>query len=142
MFKVNPTYGDGVGTGKRKGTEETITFTPMETTYKIINSYSIAFLGAFLKGQTDYLTFLTANPWPEELTLKTKGVGSVAGAFSEVAGGSMAGSISHRARDEKLALHEPSVGQDSFGIVHYRPAGAKAADGMREAIRLVRRIRF
>lgn len=74
MFKINPNYGDGVGTGKRKGSEEMITFTPMETTYRIINSYSVAFLGMFLKGQTDYASFLTKNEWPDELELKTKGL--------------------------------------------------------------------
>ena len=80
MFKVNPNYGDGVGTGKRKGTEEIIAFTPMDTTYKIINSYSVAFLGTFLKGQTQYASFLTRNPWPEELEIKNKGLSSAAAA--------------------------------------------------------------
>ena len=37
MFKISPNHGDGVGTGKRKSTDETITFAPMETTYGIIN---------------------------------------------------------------------------------------------------------
>lgn len=79
MFKINPNYGDGVGTGKRKGSEEMITFTPMETTYKIINSYSVAFLGTFLKGQTDYASFLTKNEWPAELEIKSKGLTMTAG---------------------------------------------------------------
>ncbi len=74
MFKINPNHGDGVGTGKRKATGETITFAPMETTYGIINSYSIAFLGAYLKGQKEYLPFLLDNAWPKELDIKSKGI--------------------------------------------------------------------
>jgi len=74
MFKISPNHGDGVGTGKRKSTDETITFAPMEMTYGIINSYSIAFLGAFLKGEKEYSKFLLENAWPKELEMKSKGM--------------------------------------------------------------------
>jgi predicted dienelactone hydrolase len=74
MFKINPNHGDGVGTGKRKSTGETITFASMETTYGIINSYSVAFLGAYLRGDKEYLKFLVENAWPKELEMKSKGM--------------------------------------------------------------------
>jgi hypothetical protein len=46
----------------------------MEMTYGIINSYSIAFLGAFLKGEKEYSKFLLENAWPKELEMKSKGM--------------------------------------------------------------------
>jgi len=75
MFKINKTFGDGVGAGKRRDTNEPFEFTSMETTYKIINSYSVAFLGYYLKGETSYLTFLTENHWPDVMKWDVKGVG-------------------------------------------------------------------
>ena len=65
MFKINKNFGDGVGAGKRRDTNEPFEFTGMETTYKIINSYSVAFLGYYLKGESSYLTFLSENHWPD-----------------------------------------------------------------------------
>jgi dienelactone hydrolase len=64
MFKINPAFGDGVGAE----------FTPRDTTYEIVNSYSVAFLGIYLKGQKDYLKFLETNHWPEAMEWKTAGV--------------------------------------------------------------------
>lgn len=74
MFKINKIFGDGVGAGKRRDTNEPFEFTSMETTYKIINSYSVAFLGYYLKGETSYLTFLTENHWPDVMKWDVKGV--------------------------------------------------------------------
>jgi hypothetical protein len=74
MFKLNPTFGDGVGTGKRKDTGETITFTNMETTYQMINSYTVAFLGYYVKSEREFLPFLTKNHWPDEIEWKYSGV--------------------------------------------------------------------
>jgi dienelactone hydrolase len=62
--KTVKNFGDGIGEG----------FTPLETTYDIINSYSTAFLGLYLKGQTEYKKFLETNPWPEELAVERKGL--------------------------------------------------------------------
>ncbi len=67
MFKIRKNYGDGVGQGKRRNTKEPFDFTPMELTYKIINSYSVAFLGYYLKGQKEYMGFLRENHWPDVL---------------------------------------------------------------------------
>ena len=75
MFKINKSFGDGVGAGKRRDTNEAFEFTPMETTYKIINSYSVAFLGYYLKGEKEYASFLRANPWPEVMKWDVTGVG-------------------------------------------------------------------
>ena len=63
MFKLLKRFGDGVGDD----------FTPMATTYEIINSYGTAFLGAHLKGQKEYQEFLGSNPWPGELLVQHKG---------------------------------------------------------------------
>src|SRR5215475_10725831 len=72
MFKINSNFGDGVGKGKRRTTNEPFDFTSMELTYKIIDSYSIAFLGYFLKGEKEYGQFLEANHWPEALVWDAK----------------------------------------------------------------------
>ena len=85
MFKVNKTFGDGVGQGKRRSTKEPFEFTSMELTYKIINSYSIAFLGYYLKGQKEYLGFLRENHWPDVLIWDAKTGEQVAGASTQKA---------------------------------------------------------
>lgn len=74
IFKIDKNYGDGVGQGKRGGTGETFNFTSMETTYQVINSYSIAFLGLYVRGEKEYLPFLQKNHWPNELLWESKGV--------------------------------------------------------------------
>jgi len=75
MFKINKSFGDGVGAGKRRDTNEPFEFTSMEATYKIINSYSVAFLGYYLKGETSYMTFLSENHWPDVMKWEVTGVG-------------------------------------------------------------------
>jgi predicted dienelactone hydrolase len=74
VFKVNKNFGDGVGVGQRRATNEPFEFTSMELTYQIINSYSVAFLGYFLKGQKEYGDFLRASHWPETMTWDVKGM--------------------------------------------------------------------
>lgn len=73
MFKINKNFGDGVGAGKRRDTNEPFEFTAMETTYKIINSYSVAFLGYYLKGEKEYASFLSENHWPDVMVWDVKG---------------------------------------------------------------------
>lgn len=63
IFKINRNFGDGAGEG----------FTSMEDTYRIINAYSTAFCGVYLKGDKQYLAFLEENHWPAMLIWKTKG---------------------------------------------------------------------
>jgi len=74
MFKINKHFGDGVGEGKHRDTNAPFEFTPMEATYKIINSYSVAFLGYYLKGEKEYATFLSENHWPDVMIWDVKGV--------------------------------------------------------------------
>lgn len=74
MFKINKNFGDGVGTGKRAATGEPVTYSSMEKTYQIINAYSVAFLGAYIRGERAYLTFFQRNHWPDELIWDAKGV--------------------------------------------------------------------
>jgi len=73
MFKINKKFGDGVGAGKRRDTNEPFEFTSMEATYKIINSYSVAFLGYYLKGEKEYASFLSENHAPDLLIWDVKG---------------------------------------------------------------------
>jgi len=74
IFKINKNFGDGAGEGKRRDTGEPFRYTSMEDTYRVINSYSAAFCGVFLKGEKGYLAFLRENHWPEMLIWKTKGL--------------------------------------------------------------------
>lgn len=74
VFKVSKNFGDGIGSGKRRDTDEPFEFTSMELTYTIVNSYSVAFLGYFLKGQKEYGSFLSENHWPETMIWDMKGM--------------------------------------------------------------------
>ena len=76
MFKINKNFGDGVGPGKRRETKEPFEFTSMETTYKIINAYSLAFLEVYARGNREprKLSGLKTNHWPEELIWKFSGL--------------------------------------------------------------------
>lgn len=67
VFKLDKNFGDGIGAGKRQGTNEPFEYTSMELTYQIINSYSVAFLGYFLKDQKEYWSFLSDNHWADVL---------------------------------------------------------------------------
>lgn len=73
MFKINKLFGDGVGSGKRQGSNEPFDFTPMERTYEIINSISVAFCGVYIKEDKSYLPFLLENHWPEDLIWVVRG---------------------------------------------------------------------
>lgn len=74
VFKLDKNFGDGIGKGKRRATGEEFEFTSMETTYAVINAYSIAFLGYYVRGEQEYLPFLQQNLWPRELIWKASGV--------------------------------------------------------------------
>jgi dienelactone hydrolase len=74
VFKIIKNFGDGIGSGKRRDTDEPFEFTSMELTYQIVNSYSVAFLGYFLKGQKEYWTFLSENHWPDIMLWDVKGM--------------------------------------------------------------------
>ena len=74
MFKINKNHGDGVGLGKRRETKEPFEFTSMETTYRIINACSLAFLQAYARGNREEFSFLKTNHWPEDLIWKFSSV--------------------------------------------------------------------
>ncbi len=76
MFKINKSFGDGVGPGKRRESNEPFEYTSMERTYEIINSLSVAFCGVYLKGDKSYLPFLLENHWPDDLIWVVRGVGA------------------------------------------------------------------
>ncbi len=75
LYKITKQFGDGIGKGKRRNTNEEFNFISMDSAYRIINSYSIAFLGYYIKGQKEYLPFLRENRWKDEMTLDAKKVG-------------------------------------------------------------------
>jgi predicted dienelactone hydrolase len=75
IFKIDRNFGDGAGQGKRHRTGEVFHYTSMEKTYRMINAYSVAFLGYFVRGERDYLPFLLKNHWSDELVWDFKGVG-------------------------------------------------------------------
>ena len=70
MFKLKPDFGDGVGTGKRLASGEPVTYTPMAMAYPLINGYTAAFFGKYLKGLGQYDAYLKANRNPDELIVK------------------------------------------------------------------------
>lgn len=74
IFKLDKNFGDGAGQSKRATTGEPFDYTSMETTYQIINAYSIAFLNVYVRGEKENLAFLQKNQWPKELLWETKGV--------------------------------------------------------------------
>ena len=71
MFQFNPTFGDGVGTGKRTTNGQPVTYTPMEVVFPLTNGYTTAFFGRYLKGLTGYDAYLSVNHRPEELIVKS-----------------------------------------------------------------------
>jgi predicted dienelactone hydrolase len=73
MFKINKTFGDGVGPGKRRGSDEPFEYLSMDKTYEIVNAVSLAFLDVYAKGRRDRLPFLLTNHWPTEVVWKTSG---------------------------------------------------------------------
>jgi dienelactone hydrolase len=65
---------EGVGPGTRHATDAPFEYTRAETAYQIINSYSVAFLGCYLKRRPEYMKFLRENHWPEEVLWEVRGL--------------------------------------------------------------------
>jgi dienelactone hydrolase len=76
MFKMNPNHGDGIGSGTRREGSAKFEFTSMEKTYQIINSYSVAFLSVYVKGDSKSAAYLASNHWPEDLLWNARNTGS------------------------------------------------------------------
>jgi dienelactone hydrolase len=70
MYQLRPDFGDGVGTGKRVSNGEPITYVAKDVAFTMINGYTTAFFGKYLKGQNGYDAYLAENHNPEELITK------------------------------------------------------------------------
>lgn len=71
MWQFNPTFGDGVGEGKRITNGEPLKYLDLPTVFRLTNGYTTAFFGKFLKGEAGYDSYLKANQLPEELIVKS-----------------------------------------------------------------------
>lgn len=69
--QYNANYGNGIGAGKRITVPgQDVTFLPPDQSHKIINAYSLAFLGLYLRGQTGYRVFLDQSHYGETIMYK------------------------------------------------------------------------
>jgi predicted dienelactone hydrolase len=111
VFKVNKNFGDGIGAGKRRDTNEPFEFTSMELTYQIVNSYSVAFLGYFLKGQKEYWMFLSENHWPDTVIWDVKNAPRNVDRSESPFGVPPSGGSKSRDRDFGLRAESASLGE-------------------------------
>lgn len=72
MYQFNPNFGDGVGTGTRITNDEPITYVTKDVAFELVNGYTTAFFGRYLKGQTGYDAYLAENHNPDELITKSE----------------------------------------------------------------------
>lgn len=68
MDRINPGFGDGIGKETRDG--KTTEFLGSELTKEIINTYSLAFFDAYLRGDVSALELLRSNRYPGEVDLR------------------------------------------------------------------------
>jgi dienelactone hydrolase len=71
MDRINPNFGDGIGTEKTKD-GKTVEFLPSELTKEIINAYSLAFFDSILRKDAKAGEFLRTNAYPEEVELRSE----------------------------------------------------------------------
>ena len=67
MYRYNPAFGDGVGEGTRVTNQEPLHYVTMERIFPVLNAYSTAFLGKFLKGLDGYDDYLDTNHAPDSV---------------------------------------------------------------------------
>lgn len=70
MYQLKADFGDGVGQGKRITNGEPIAYLPMEKAFPLVNAYTTAFFGKYIKGLAGYDACLAANRNPDELIVK------------------------------------------------------------------------
>ena len=70
MDRINPNFGDGIGTETRDG--KTVEFLPSRLTKEIINAYSLAFFDCYLRKDAKAGEFLMKNAYPEEVELRSE----------------------------------------------------------------------
>lgn len=70
--QYNSNYGNGIGTGKRITVpDQPVTYLPTELQHKIIDAYSLAFLGRYLRDEKGYDAFLAQNHYGDVIIYKT-----------------------------------------------------------------------
>ena len=67
MYQWNPTFGDGVGSGTRITNGEPIEYIGMDKAFSLLNGYTTAFFGKYLKGLDGYDAYLKTNHDSKEL---------------------------------------------------------------------------
>jgi pimeloyl-ACP methyl ester carboxylesterase len=73
---VNPRFGDGAGEGKRWKGGDVFQYTSAEQTYAMINGVTTAFLNVYQRGKVKEIPKLLTNPWPDQLILDARNIGS------------------------------------------------------------------
>jgi len=58
MYQINPSWGDGVGEGKRITDDSAVRYIDMTSAYALTNGYSVAFFSQYLKGSDSYRSYL------------------------------------------------------------------------------------
>lgn len=72
MYQLKPDFGDGVGSGTRITNAQPIDYIKKDVIWPLINGYSTAFFGKFLKGQDGHDSYLAENHCPAEVILKAE----------------------------------------------------------------------
>lgn len=72
VYQFKPDFGDGVGTGKRLASGESVAYITMDVMYPLVNGYATAFFGKYLKGIDAYDAYLKENHNPDELLYKAE----------------------------------------------------------------------
>jgi type 1 glutamine amidotransferase/dienelactone hydrolase len=66
MDRINPSFGDGIGSDRKTGEE----FLPIDRSKAWINAFSLAFFERHLRGDAEAERFLTASPDPDEVLVR------------------------------------------------------------------------
>ncbi|MEA3366253.1 MAG: alpha/beta hydrolase, partial [Candidatus Hydrogenedentes bacterium] len=70
MYQWNPSFGDGVGSGTRITNGEPIEYVGMHKAFSLLNGYTTAFFGRYLKDLKEYEEYLKVNHDSKELIYK------------------------------------------------------------------------
>jgi len=72
MYQLKPDFGDGVGKGRRVTNDEALDYPPMTLVFPLVNGYSTAFFGKYLKGVEGYDAYLGENHHPDALVYQSE----------------------------------------------------------------------
>ena len=70
MYQIKSDFGDGVGQGVRITNGEPVIYISMDKAFRLIDGYTTAFFGKYLKGLDGYDAYLASNRDPEELIVQ------------------------------------------------------------------------